>query len=566
MEYRYRRIIHEIGEFGRFQKSVAFCLAVLAVPHAMHVLSMAFLGALPEHHCRLPAVSTPDDFPPSWQDQLGSFNGSIPLELDASGESGRYSRCQQFNLTDGLNGTSENRTLQHCTDGWVYDRSHYGTSIVTQFDLVCDRAWLREFAQSVHMLGFSFGAITSGTLSDRYGRRPTLLWCIFLLVAFSVTSAFSPNYIVFVILKFLLGAVNVSIYYTAFVLGMEVLDHSKHTMFGMSMYLFLVLGYIVLGALAYIIRDWWKLQLAISAPFLLCLSYWWLLPESPRWLIVTGRMEDAKRAIKRAARMNGADFPDKLYREMDSNLIQNDGNDEKGRREHNLLDLVRTPNIRKNTLIVGFTWFVMIAVYFGLSLGAPELPGDPYVNFIVGSCMEIVAVVVAWSTMDRWGRKPPVIAAFIVAGISCGATAVVPKELWQVSTGLSMVGKLGVSVTYAIFPVYSAEVFPTVVRNMGIGVVSMIGRAGGILAPFVALLAEYWAPLPLLTFGILSFLDGVAILALPETLGVPLPNTLEDSENLNSVRGKSSENSEKILPDEFQKTEETEIYDRITVL
>ncbi|CAH1257359.1 SLC22A5 [Branchiostoma lanceolatum] len=497
----------------------------------MHVLSMAFLGALPEHHCRLPAVSTPGDYPPSWQDQLDSLNGSIPLELDASGESGRYSRCQQFNLTDGLNGTSENRTLQHCTDGWVYDRSHYGTSIVTQ---------VRQASN--------------------------LLWCIFLLVTFSVTSAFSPNYIVFVILKFLLGAVNVSIYYTAFVLGMEVLDHSKHTMFGMSMYLFLVMGYIVLGALAYIIRDWWKLQLAISAPFLLCLTYWWLLPESPRWLIVTGRMEDAKRVIKRAARMNGADFPDKLYREIDSNLIRNDGNDEKGRRDHNLLDLVRTPNIRKNTLIVGFTWFVMIAVYFGLSLGAPELPGDPYVNFIVGSCMEIVAVVVAWSTMDRWGRKPPVIAAFIVAGISCGATAVVPKELWQVSTGLSMVGKLGVSVTYAVFPVYSAEVFPTVVRNMGIGVVSMIGRAGGILAPFVALLGEYWAPLPLLTFGILSLLDGVAILALPETLGVPLPNTLEDAENLNSVRGKSSENSEKILPDAFQKTEETEIYDRITVL
>ncbi|CAH1264097.1 SLC22A5 [Branchiostoma lanceolatum] len=562
MEYRYRRIIRDIGESGRFQKTVAFCLAVVALPHGIHSLSMAFLGALPEHHCRLPAVYSPGGIPPSWKDQLESLNGSIPLEIDASGE-WRYSRCQQFNLTGGLNASTENRTIQHCTDGWVYDRSHYGKSIVTQFDLVCDRAWLREFAQSVHMLGFSVGAITSGTLSDRYGRRPTLLWCIFLLLTLSVTSAFSPNYIVFVILKFLLGAVNVSIYYTAFVLGMEVLDHSKHTMFGMFMYMFLVLGYIGLGALAYVIRDWWKLQLAISAPFLLCLSYWWLLPESPRWLLVTGRLKEAKKVIKRAARMNGADFPDKLYYEMDSSLIQNDGNDEKGRREYNLLDLVRKPNIRKNTLIVGFTWFVMIAVYFGLSLGAPELPGDPYVNYIMCSCMELVAIVLAWSTMDRWGRKPPAIAALLVAGISCGATAVVPKELWRVSTGLVMVGKLGVSVTYAVFPVYSAEVFPTVVRNMGIGVVSMIGRAGGILAPFVALLGEYWAPLPLLTFGILSFLDGVAILALPETLGVPLPNTLEDAENLDRMREKNSENSEKILPDEFQKTE---IYDRITVL
>ncbi|XP_019631576.1 PREDICTED: organic cation transporter protein-like [Branchiostoma belcheri] len=139
-------------------------------------------------------------------------------------------------------------------------------------------------------------------------------------------------------------------------------------------------------------------------------------------------------------------------------------------------------------------------------------------------------------------------------------------ELWRVSTGLTMVGKLGVSVSYAVFPVYSSEVFPTVVRNMGIGLASMIGRAGGILAPFVALLGEYWAPLPLLTFGILIFLDGVAILALPETLGVPLPNTLEDAENLKRVRDKNSENTERILSDELQKTEITQIYDRITVL
>eukprot|EP00058_Branchiostoma_floridae_P022695 XP_002608185.1 hypothetical protein BRAFLDRAFT_125863 [Branchiostoma floridae] len=350
MENSYRRIIREVGEFGRFQKTAAICLAVLALPHAMHCLSMAFLGALPEHHCRLPAINTStsalDDFPllssPYRQDSL---NGSIPLEMDSGGE-WRYSRCLQYNFTDGLRVDTDNRTLQvqHCTDGWVYDRSHYGTSIVTQFDLVCDRAWLREFAQSVHMLGFSFGAITSGALSDRYGRRPTLLWCIFLLFTFSVASAFSPNYIVFVILKFVLGAVNVSIYYTAFVLGMELLDHSKHTMFGMCMYLFLVLG------------------------------------------------------------------------------------------------------------------------------------------------------------------------------------------------------------------------------NMGIGTVSMIGRAGGILAPFVALLGKYWAPLPLLTFGVLSFLNGVAILALPETLGVPLPNTLEDAENLKSLGEKNLQNTEKILSEELQKTEKIEIYDKITVL
>ncbi|XP_066276612.1 organic cation transporter protein-like [Branchiostoma lanceolatum] len=531
-----------LGEFGRFQKITAFCMAVIAAPMGFHSLAMAFLAAVPEHHCRLPGVNLPDEHPSAWAAHLSGMNGSVPLEFDASGEWG-YSRCQQFNF-DGLNVTTENRTLQHCTDGWVYDHSHYGTSIVTEFDLVCDRAWLRETAHAIFMLGFSFGGMVSGVLSDRFGRRPTLLWCILLQLIFGVASAFSHNYVAFVVMRFFLGVLNVGIYFSAFVLGTEILDQSRRTMFGLSMALFLVLGYIGLGVAAYLIREWWKLQLAISAPFAVFLSYWWLAPESPRWLMASGKVEETRKTIKRAARMNGVVIPDKVYDLIKGNITSDKDTESAEmieRRFYSILDLVRTPTMRKNTIITAFTWFAINAIYFGLSLGAPELPGDPYLNFILGSCTEILAILLAWSTMDRWGRKPPVIASLILAGVSCGATAAVPKDLWKVSTGLAIVGRFGVSVTYAILPVYSAEVFPTVVRNMGIGTVSMLARAGGILAPFVALLGEYWAPLPLLTFGILSFLDGVAILALPETLGVPLPNTLEDAENFKSTKDKRTE-------------------------
>ncbi|XP_035673682.1 organic cation transporter protein-like isoform X2 [Branchiostoma floridae] len=557
-----------IGEFGRFQKITAFCMAVIATPMGFHSLAMAFLAAVPEHHCRLNDVLLPDENSTFWAAYLRRMNGSAPLELDANGE-WKYSRCEQFNLTNALSAATDNRTLQHCTDGWVYDRSHYGTSIVAEFDLVCDRAWMREIAHAIFMLGFSFGGIVSGVLSDRFGRRPTLLWCILLQLIFGVASAFSPNYVTFVFTRFFLGVLNVGIYFSAFVLGTEILDQSRRTMFGLSMALFLVLGYIGLGVAAYVIRDWWKLQLAISAPFVVFLSYYWLAPESPRWLMASGKVEETKTTIKRAARMNGVVIPDKVYDLINGNITsdQNTQSTEiTGRRLYSILDLVRTPTMRKNTLITAFTWFAINAIYFGLSLGAPELPGDPYLNFILGSCSEIISILLAWSTMDRWGRKPPIIASLILAGVSCGATAAVPKDLWQVSTGLAIVGRFGVSVTYSILPVYSAEVFPTVVRNMGIGTVSMIGRAGGILAPFVALLGKYWAPLPLLTFGVLSFLNGVAILALPETLGVPLPNTLEDAENLKSLGEKNLQNTEKILSEELQKTEKIEIYDKITVL
>jgi OCT family organic cation transporter-like MFS transporter 4/5 len=49
-----------------------------------------------------------------------------------------------------------------------------------------------------------------------------------------------------------------------------------------------------------------------------------------------------------------------------------------------------------------------------------------------------------------------------------------------------MVGKFGISSAFSIIYVFSAELFPTVVRTIGVGAGSMAARLGGLLAPFVA--------------------------------------------------------------------------------
>lgn len=75
------------------------------------------------------------------------------------------------------------------------------------------------------------------------------------------------------------------------------------------------LGHMSLGGLAYWFRHWEHLQLAITLPSIILLGYWWVVPESPRWLLAIGRQRAACQILERAARINkieGNDIPDMM--------------------------------------------------------------------------------------------------------------------------------------------------------------------------------------------------------------------------------------------------------------
>lgn len=75
---------------------------------------------------------------------------------------------------------------------------------------------------------------------------------------------------------------------------------------------------------------------------------------------------------------------------------------------------------------------------------------------------------------------------------------------------------------------FTGELYPTIVRNAGVGTAVMFSRVGSMLAPLVASL-HYTSPLlPLLTLAILAAVEALLVLPLPETRGSLLPEKLED--------------------------------------
>ena len=136
--------------------------------------------------------------------------------------------------------------------------------------------------------------------------------------------------------------------------------------------------------------------------------------------------------------------------------------------------------------------------------------------------------------MDRFGRKPILVLCQLVAGSACIGAGFVPSTMPIAMNVLSCLGKMGSSAAFSLIYLYSAEMFPTAVRNTALGTCSMVARVGGFMAPYIASLgsSEDSTYVPFLIFGISTLLGGSTAILLPETLGTQLPVTIEDAEKL----------------------------------
>ena len=94
---------------------------------------------------------------------------------------------------------------------------------------------------------------------------------------------------------------------------------------------------------------------------------------------------------------------------------------------------------------------------------------------------------------------------------------------------MATIGKFGAVCGFAIIYVQAAELFPTVLRNTGIGSASSVARIGTVLAPIIGReLAKTNRNLTIVLFAIVSIVAGSLTLFLPETYGRRLPESVQE--------------------------------------
>ena len=164
--------------------------------------------------------------------------------------------------------------------------------------------------------------------------------------------------------------------------------------------------------------------------------------------------------------------------------------------------------------------------------------GEEDINTRSGA-VEIPASFLACFLITYVGRKRPLCGFMASCGLSLLMIAVISSALPFMVVSVAMFGKLCISASFTIIHIHTTEVFPTAIRNTGMGLVAITSRIGGILSPYLANLGHVLPNLHFVLFGLFSLTSGLLNLKLPETLGAPLPETMEDVVRLKK-RGSSS--------------------------
>ncbi|XP_063617173.1 organic cation transporter protein-like [Cydia splendana] len=522
-----RILVEEVG-WGKFQIKVLVLCTIVASMAGLQMYSYLFTLTKSRTRCLIPEcedTTAPDVFSPPW----------ILEAVPRSGDS--FDNCHRFppirvNTSVSVSCVEtlfdKNASVQ-CQE-YVYEQKN---SAYFEFNLACDdfRPYL---VGSARILGLMISLPIKGFVADRWGRRLALALTAFNLAWTGTLTCVADSYTSYTLLSFVEYLLGSCSFTCAYILAMEYARSKYRVVTGVTISTCAAVGEIILGLIAWTEPYWRHLILMIYVPQLLFIIYFWIAPESIRWLMSKGRYDESLVILKKAAEMNGSSISEntmKLFSETKKDILEKK---EKHSSEPWLVCLVfKHKPILLRCLVTPMWWITASLMHYGLTISAVGISGNKYLNFIAAVAIQIPGDWLSVLLMDRIGRKALVMAGFWISGACQIAFIFTSSRNYWLSLSVYLIGKMCISCVATSLYVYTAEMYPTRYRASFLAYSSLMGKVGSIVAPLMpGLGAHTWEHLPFLIFGVMALVSGLLVLLAPETLGATLPDTMEQASQL----------------------------------
>lgn len=328
------------------------------------------------------------------------------------------------------------------------------------------------------LVGITLGALIFGPITDRVGRQKILVFDLMVFVVASLAQAFVQEPVLLLVLRLILGLAMGADYAIGPALLAEFVPARRRGSLLSSLNMVWTIGFVASYGVGLWIQaaggdDAWRWMLASGAvPAFVTLLMRLGTPESPRWLVSQGRVEEARKIVKTHI---GPEYDvdttepttaPARYRELFS------------------------ARYRKRVIFAGVFWLCQVFPYFGIGTFLPsvldglgmhdDLAGEIWYNAILA-----VGAIGGFLVMDLLPRRRFTIWSFAIVAVALLMLAVRPHGPIGYVLPTLLVLALVISAAADLESVYPAEVFPTEVRASGVGLAAAISRVGAALSTFV---------------------------------------------------------------------------------
>lgn len=393
--------------------------------------------------------------------------------------------------------------------------------------------WQRGAIVSTVFLGVMAGNMLSGKLGDSAGRRFPIVLSYLGVTVFSTSSVFAWSYWPMVAVRLLVGV--------AFGVGQpscqafsgEIVPAARRIhMLALSQCLFCA-GEFYSAMLIWISDadmknlDWrWLVCMGAVPSAVLGLLAFFFLVESPTWLAMKGRQEEARKTLEDLRDANGAGDFEVNFRPVHAPTAETENS---GPFSKSRLAVVFDPRLRFCTLVTCMCTFTVNFLFYGGLYAFPQvlpdmdLPVSPAANLMIAAAMEVPGYGLGVVCGVYFTRKNALLG--YLGGVAMSTlifvAAAVPllrhdhlgmaQTAWvEAALQVGLAGhKIFTSVGFLISYLYAIEIYPTVARATGTAVCLSFGRLGAILCPLVYEMMKEMFRSPLPFFGLLLVLSAL---------------------------------------------------------